>query len=445
MAIVQISQIQLRRGLQQDLPQLASAEMGWSLDTRRLFIGNGTLAEGAPNTGVTEILTEYSNFLGFISSYTFAGTDAGFTSQTGSNSLTPVTRSLQSVLDETVSIRDFGAKGDGSTDDTAAINRALQQIYPSTLNGTYPNVRRTIHVPAGNYKITGTINIPPNCKLVGDGKNNTIISATTGTVFTTVDSLFQSGASIGNNGAQLPGYVFIDGMTVSSAAGGSPVVLIDSANDVVFKNVIFTGINAMTYVVAGASSIATTKALTFENCIFNNGASGFGAIGFISVARIKDSTFNNCTSYGINISSYVSGLVSQNNFFNGIATPVYGMTGNNYSFGDTVTTSDHGGLYSGSAKYGIGQTVTLSTGTTVLKTLGNGAGTIDYQIQDNSNNYRFGTMKYSKSNGVCTFEDEYVEPTVSLGANVYANSTGALSCTVSNSSTFKFNIKQFIV
>ena len=30
------------------------------MDTQRLFIGKGTLAEGAPVTGVTEVLTEYS-------------------------------------------------------------------------------------------------------------------------------------------------------------------------------------------------------------------------------------------------------------------------------------------------------------------------------------------------------------------------------------------------
>lgn len=60
MAVVQISRIQLRRGLQQDLPQLATAEMAWSIDTRQLYIGNGTLSEGAPTTGVTEILTAYS-------------------------------------------------------------------------------------------------------------------------------------------------------------------------------------------------------------------------------------------------------------------------------------------------------------------------------------------------------------------------------------------------
>ena len=62
MAIVQISQITNRKGLQSNLPQLAGGELGWSVDERRLFIGNGTLAEGAPTIGNTEILTEYSTF-----------------------------------------------------------------------------------------------------------------------------------------------------------------------------------------------------------------------------------------------------------------------------------------------------------------------------------------------------------------------------------------------
>ena len=62
MAVTQISKIQIRRGLQENLPQLSSAEMGWSIDEQRLFIGNGTLSEGAPMTGVTEILTSQSMY-----------------------------------------------------------------------------------------------------------------------------------------------------------------------------------------------------------------------------------------------------------------------------------------------------------------------------------------------------------------------------------------------
>jgi len=69
MAIVQISQIKHRRGTNENLPQLASAELGWSIDTRQLYIGNGTLEEGAPEVGNTEILTEYSNLPGITRYY----------------------------------------------------------------------------------------------------------------------------------------------------------------------------------------------------------------------------------------------------------------------------------------------------------------------------------------------------------------------------------------
>lgn len=69
MAIVQISQVQVRRGLNQDLPQLAGGELAWSQDTRQLYIGNGTLQEGAPVEGHTEILTQFS-VLNFTNSFT---------------------------------------------------------------------------------------------------------------------------------------------------------------------------------------------------------------------------------------------------------------------------------------------------------------------------------------------------------------------------------------
>lgn len=60
MPIVQISQIKHRRGLQENLPQLGSAELGWSIDAQRLFIGSGTREEGAPTEENIEILTESS-------------------------------------------------------------------------------------------------------------------------------------------------------------------------------------------------------------------------------------------------------------------------------------------------------------------------------------------------------------------------------------------------
>ena len=95
MAIVQISQITNRRGLAVNLPQLAGAEFGWSTDTRQLWIGNGTLEEGAPVVGNTEILTEFSDILNFTNTYTYKGQAAGYTVQTGPTPGTPVSLSLQ--------------------------------------------------------------------------------------------------------------------------------------------------------------------------------------------------------------------------------------------------------------------------------------------------------------------------------------------------------------
>ena len=174
MAIVQISRITNRKGLAVDLPQpLAGAELGWVVDERRLFIGNGTLEEGAPVVGNTEVLTEFSDILSFADQYTYQGTAAGYIVQTGPTPGSPITQSLQNRLDSFVVVTDFGAVGDGVTDDTAAINRALYQLY-CVQNNT--QTRRGLFFPAGTYIVTDTINVPSFAKLYGEGLEGSIIS-----------------------------------------------------------------------------------------------------------------------------------------------------------------------------------------------------------------------------------------------------------------------------
>jgi hypothetical protein len=173
-AIVQISRITARKGLQEDLPQpLAGAELGWAVDDRRLFIGNGALEEGAPVVGNTEILTEFSDILSFAGQYTYKGEAAGYTVQTGATPSSPVSQSIQSRLDSYAVVTDFGAVGDGVTDDTAAINRALYQLFCVQNN---PAIRRSLFFPAGNYIVTDTIKIPPYARLYGEGTNSSIIN-----------------------------------------------------------------------------------------------------------------------------------------------------------------------------------------------------------------------------------------------------------------------------
>jgi len=283
MAIVQISRITQRKGLQENLPQLAGAEFGWSIDERRLFIGNGTLEEGAPVIGNTEILTEFSDIFEFQSTYTYKGEAAGYVVQTGPTAGNPVTQSLQSWLDQFATVKDFGAVGDGITDDTAAINRALFQLYCREIN---PQIRRSLFFPAGVYKISETIVIPPFATLIGEGADNSVIqmapgddSALRAYVARTGDSLQQTGVNIGNNGAIVPQYVTVSNLGFETLDDDVEVFLVDSAENCSFTGVTFVGprttttlttnSNAIRGVSFNSTPILICNAITFDRCVFS--------------------------------------------------------------------------------------------------------------------------------------------------------------------------------
>lgn len=75
-----------------------------------------------------------------------------------------VTRSLLDKLYDTVSVKDFGAKGDGTTDDSAAFTAALA-------------AGNEVFVPYGTYNVA-SVTIPQNKRLVGAGKFKTILRPT---------------------------------------------------------------------------------------------------------------------------------------------------------------------------------------------------------------------------------------------------------------------------
>jgi hypothetical protein len=91
--------------------------------------------------------------------------------QTGS---TTINRPFNLKLQETISVKDFGATGDGFTDDTAAIQAAINQAY-----GT----KAAVYIPAGTYLVTSTINITNPCAIYGDGAGSIITQSSNLTVF----------------------------------------------------------------------------------------------------------------------------------------------------------------------------------------------------------------------------------------------------------------------
>jgi hypothetical protein len=292
MAIVQVSRITNRKGLAENLPQLAGAELGWAIDERRLFIGNGTLQEGAPVIGNTEVLTEFSDILALQTAYTYQGAQAGYVVQTGPSQGAPVTQSLQTWLDNFAVVTDFGAVGDGTTDDTAAINRALFQLYCRDNN---PLIRRSLFFPAGRYRVSETIIIPSYARLVGEGANSSVIVLDTSSDLSSLsdycarfgDSLQQTGANIGNNGATPPTNIEISAMGFECVEE-TDVFFVQDANFCSFTNVSFRGPYTKADITAapgsvnciamqGTASLPPTD-ITFSNCEFVNATYGINTI-----------------------------------------------------------------------------------------------------------------------------------------------------------------------
>jgi hypothetical protein len=76
---------------------------------------------------------------------------------------------LQNRFADTINVKDFGAKGDGTTDDTAAIQAAIN----AQINGGI------VFFPNGTYKISATISKPQSFvgpSLIGESYNSTIFN-----------------------------------------------------------------------------------------------------------------------------------------------------------------------------------------------------------------------------------------------------------------------------
>jgi hypothetical protein len=119
-------------------------------------IGGTTLTfSSAPVAGTDNI--EFVNFL----TSNIGSTSADLVTYTPSGT-SAVARSAASKFGETVSVKDFGAVGDGTTDDTAAIQAAV-------------TAASQVYFPAGTYKCDGVVTLDSNSNLFGAGREATKI------------------------------------------------------------------------------------------------------------------------------------------------------------------------------------------------------------------------------------------------------------------------------
>ena len=114
---------------------------------------NAGISQSKLQLGITD--TEVASAAGINSnkiSFTQTGTGAS-------------ARTINKIFRDTISVKDFGAEGNGSNNDTSAIQNALNQ-------GAVDGV--SVYLPAGTYIVHDTIRIPSNTHFYGSGEKSII-------------------------------------------------------------------------------------------------------------------------------------------------------------------------------------------------------------------------------------------------------------------------------
>jgi hypothetical protein len=188
-----------------------------------------------------------------------------------------VIRSVRAKLEEgVVSVKDFGAVGDGIADDYLAVKAAAD--YANT-------VKKVVYAPAGTYRMTQGVRF--YWGLVGDGQSNTLFQGVNeGTV---KSPLISAGIGLYEgftaDGACSPDPPVFDSTNFDSFTGHTRTITLLSS-DAVFRNVTSRNSVRAPFHADGRSRII------FESCLAQRGRGNFGD-GYFFNAR-SQVTFINC-------------------------------------------------------------------------------------------------------------------------------------------------------
>ena len=190
-----------------------------------------------------------------------------------------VTTNVQAKLRETLSVKDFGATGNGSNDDTTAIQNCVNAVAALPYGGA-------VYFPVGNYKITSNITIAWPKLVVLQGAGSKLVN------------ILDYRTSVGTNGAityDASSHAGGDDAYMSTWTGG--FTLTNSINQTVVTGLVITAMGTgkglyLNGVVGGV--IRDVAVHGYETNIYI-----VDSIGFV----IRD-VYTNQTNYGIRLAGY---------------------------------------------------------------------------------------------------------------------------------------------
>ncbi len=296
MSIIQISKIQVRRGPENTgtgLPALDTGEFGWAIDTQNLYIGGGTVNEGAPEYNPhIKILTEKdsSSLIDTVLEYQYKKNDVSITAG--------APRSIQDRLDDYVSVKAFNN----------IISDAVFQLFSTGANVDISK-RVILEIPAGIYRISESLELTTFSAIRGAGSGKTVI----------IQEEAESAFSIIPNSSN----ILLSGITFIAEKPNTTIGVIQSAKHCVFNDIEFIGVwdplditgttftdnSSVGLQLLSTSDVVPCQHNQFINCSFNKLNT--------AVSDDADSIFNTWDSNlilechtGLNFGEHYTGLLS---------------------------------------------------------------------------------------------------------------------------------------
>ena len=199
-------------------------------------------------------------------------------------------RTVQAKLRDTVSVKDFGAVGDGVTDDRAAIQAAI-------------NTNKEVFVPNGTYNLSASLTMTLNQQIRGESQTLAILKTTAAVnAITVADSAYCKISNLYINGNSIG----LAGIKVGLGTTFSAFHTIEFCD---IKNFTSYGIhlNGTSYVMVDNCFIRDNGG----NGIYNNlgSPSGYGNANTISNCQIWD-----CGTYGIHFYRASNNIIENTKF-----------------------------------------------------------------------------------------------------------------------------------
>jgi hypothetical protein len=182
-----------------------------------------------------------------------------------------VGRTVHQKLQETVSVKDFGAVGDGLTDDTTAITNAIAAVAGG---GSGTSLGGSVYFPNGTYAHTGITHLP-GVQLYGD-KNTT---------------LKYTGTSVGITTPAVGGYFQIEGLHLLTTTGAIQYRIQGTSSQLEMTDVLIEGGSLAGVIMNNTANNAHFLGCTFTNC----GSAGVPeSAGLVCTANANSVGLVNC-------------------------------------------------------------------------------------------------------------------------------------------------------